>query len=231
MSLVREATTIVPGYKIGDKKIAHYDIAFTANQLVEPTQDPGWFLLNGAIISQTTYPILFNLFGSAYNTGGEGAGNFRLPDFTEGRVPITKGLANFTTRGASGGEINHTITSTEMYNHVHGNTLAWASISHGHAVSGAWGNADSHAHTMSAAVADSQFRSGSGTGTHNMYGSTGSSTTSGASANHFHSGSLVVNAATSSVSLSGSVSSAGLGGSHNNMQPYLVVGGWLVRYR
>lgn len=35
---------------------------------------------NGAVISQAAYPELFAAIGSAFNTGGEGAGNFRLPE-------------------------------------------------------------------------------------------------------------------------------------------------------
>jgi Phage Tail Collar Domain len=33
----------------------------------------------GEIVSQTTYPTLFALFGTTYNISSEGAGNFRLP--------------------------------------------------------------------------------------------------------------------------------------------------------
>jgi microcystin-dependent protein len=43
----------------------------------------------GQTISQTTYAPLFSLFGTTYNTGGEPAGTFRLPDKT-GRVSAMK---------------------------------------------------------------------------------------------------------------------------------------------
>ena len=230
MGLVHESLTITPGYKIGDKKIAHYDISFTLNQLVEPSNDPGWFLLNGAVISQTTYPILYTLFGSLYNTGGEGTGNFRLPDFTEGRTLITKGLTSFLTTGASGGA---TSVVAELPSHAHTqNTIAWAGNAHTHGVSGSLNYDGSHSHTMVNAVANTGIvHNNYSSGTANAYASTETYTSTGASANHFHSGSLTANSNASSVSLTGGVVSYGSSSGHNNMQPYLVIGGWLVRYR
>jgi len=40
----------------------------------------GWLFCVGQVVSQTTYANLYSAIGSAFNTGGEGAGNFRLPD-------------------------------------------------------------------------------------------------------------------------------------------------------
>lgn len=47
-----------------------------------PVSSPpaGFLKANGAVVSQTTYAALYALCGSQFNTGGEGAGNFRLPD-------------------------------------------------------------------------------------------------------------------------------------------------------
>lgn len=45
----------------------------------------GWLEMNGQIVSQTTYAKLFGVIGTTYNTGAEGAGNFRLPNM--GAVP------------------------------------------------------------------------------------------------------------------------------------------------
>ena len=44
------------------------------------TAPSGWLLCDGAVVSQTTYADLYAVIGATYNTGGEGAGNFRLPD-------------------------------------------------------------------------------------------------------------------------------------------------------
>lgn len=43
---------------------------------------PGYLELNGQVVSQQTYRGLYKVLGDRYNTGGEGAGNFRLPDAT-----------------------------------------------------------------------------------------------------------------------------------------------------
>lgn len=33
---------------------------------------------SGQVVAQASYPLLYNVVGTKYNTGGEGAGNFRL---------------------------------------------------------------------------------------------------------------------------------------------------------
>lgn len=237
MSLARESRWIYTTHGPGDVKMAHYDITFTLHQILEPTNDPGWLLLNGATLSTTTYAKLFNLFGYTY--GGSGA-NFTLPDLTEGRTPITKGLANFTSVGASGGEINHTLASGELPSHAHGHTFAWISSGHGHSVSGGLSSDGSHTHTVSGAVSDGTIVTKNGTGTQTVYSTTTTATTGGESAPHSHSGSISPNPTTSGVTWSGSVDStlqvAGStvstpGSAHNNMQPYIVIGGWLVKYK
>lgn len=41
---------------------------------------PGYLEMNGQVVSQRTYLALYYAIGDRYNTGGEGAGNFRLPN-------------------------------------------------------------------------------------------------------------------------------------------------------
>ena len=50
----------------------------------------GWLLCDGSVVPQSVYPELFSVISSTYNTTGEGAGNFRLPDL-RGRVLVGKG--------------------------------------------------------------------------------------------------------------------------------------------
>jgi len=45
------------------------------------TVPDGWLECNGAVVSQTTYAALYAAIGTRHNTGGEGEGNFRLPEF------------------------------------------------------------------------------------------------------------------------------------------------------
>lgn len=86
----------------------------------------GYLLCQGGVVSQTTYANLYAEIGTLYNTGGEGAGNFRLPNFS-GRSPIGVGSgAGLTTRALAaiyGAEIN-TLNAGQLPSHVHGYTPA-----------------------------------------------------------------------------------------------------------
>lgn len=55
---------------------------------------PGWLECNGGVVSQAVYPQLYSVIGTAFDTGGEGAGNFRLPTATAtiGGVANCKGF-------------------------------------------------------------------------------------------------------------------------------------------
>lgn len=230
--LIHETNNFIPGYQVGDLKIAHYTVPYLAFTITEPTNDTGWFLLNGAILSQTTYTGLFAKFGTAYNTGGEGAGNFRLPNLTEGGTPIGKGLTNFTSRGVSGGEINHVLTSGEIALHNHSHNLGWSSSgNHSHTPSAniTSDGSDSHTHLMTNSEGTGS-RTAKGTVNKTATNSNYTAGTGGASANHYHAITLFINNAASTLHLTGGVSNSSGGGAHNNMQPYIVVGGWLVKH-
>jgi len=100
----------------------------------------GWLFCAGQAVSQTTYAALFAVISTTYNTGGEGAGEFRIPDL-RGRVAagkdnmlgtaasrLTAGVSGITgtTLGAAGGSQalaahTHTgTTGTESTTHTHG---------------------------------------------------------------------------------------------------------------
>lgn len=84
----------------------------------------GWLLCDGSAVSQTTYPALFSVIGTAYNTSGgqsaPGAGLFRLPLLT-GRVPVGRLASdtNFDVLGETGGASTVTLTTAEMPSHTH----------------------------------------------------------------------------------------------------------------
>lgn len=88
----------------------------------------GWQLCAGQVLSQATYAQLFAAIGTTYNTGGEGAGNFRLPDcrgrFTAGldnmggsaanRITTAGSGVDGATLGAAGGVQNQTISLAQL---------------------------------------------------------------------------------------------------------------------
>ena len=65
----------------------------------------GWLLCEGAILDQSGYPALFAVIGTAFNTGGEGGTQFRLPDFRS-RVGYGAGTS---PRGTLGGSANSVV--------------------------------------------------------------------------------------------------------------------------
>lgn len=74
----------------------------------------GFLLEDGAVVLRADYPALFAVLGTRYNTGGETAAQFRLPD-SRGRVAVPKAAAGtFATLGATGGAETHTLTFNEM---------------------------------------------------------------------------------------------------------------------
>ena len=84
-----------------------------------PSAPSGWLLANGATVSQTTYSVLFALFGHTYGAD-PGGGNFILPDLRT-RVPVGYKAADdtFGALGNAGGEKTHQLIVSEMPAHTH----------------------------------------------------------------------------------------------------------------
>lgn len=80
----------------------------------------GYLLCNGTTVSRTTYADLFAAIGTAFNTGGEAATDFRLPNFN-GRSPMGTGTS--TAAGAT----NHTL-GQQMGEETHQNLATEAAI-------------------------------------------------------------------------------------------------------
>ena len=74
----------------------------------------GWALCNGQLMPINQNQALFSLLGTTY--GGDGRVNFALPDL-RGRLAIHEGTG--FTLGQKGGEPAHTLTISEMPEHVH----------------------------------------------------------------------------------------------------------------
>jgi microcystin-dependent protein len=74
----------------------------------------GWAFCNGQFLPINQNQALFSLFGTTY--GGNGQTTFALPDF-RGRVPVHVGSG--FTQGEAAGEAAHTLTTSEMTQHIH----------------------------------------------------------------------------------------------------------------
>jgi microcystin-dependent protein len=87
----------------------------------------GWTLCNGQLLPINQNQALFSLLGTFY--GGNGVNNFALPNL-QGNCVI--GMGNGNVIGAVGGEVSHTLTTSELPAHNH---PALASASTGNAAS------------------------------------------------------------------------------------------------
>jgi microcystin-dependent protein len=74
----------------------------------------GWALANGQLLPINQTQALFALFGTQF--GGNGQTNFAIPDL-RGKVPIHMGAGHLL--GETGGQESHTVTTTEMPQHLH----------------------------------------------------------------------------------------------------------------
>src|SRR4029453_346322 len=74
----------------------------------------GWALCNGQLLPINQNQALFSLLGTTF--GGDGGGNFALPDW-RGRTPIHVGSGH--TLGERGGEQAHTLSIAELPEHAH----------------------------------------------------------------------------------------------------------------
>lgn len=83
----------------------------------------GFVLCDGTVLSQTgQFANLFAVIGTIWNTGGEGAGNFRLPNFQRRTAVGSGGTGTGTlgnTVGNTGGEETHLLTTPEIPSHSH----------------------------------------------------------------------------------------------------------------
>lgn len=99
----------------------------------------GWLFCTGAVVSATTYSDLHDEIGDAYNTGGEGAGNFRLPDFRQAFAMGKADAGTGSVLGSRGGFKDGSILT-----HTHPIT----DPTHNHSQNGHNHTQDAHKHTL-----------------------------------------------------------------------------------
>jgi microcystin-dependent protein len=76
----------------------------------------GWALCNGQLLPINQNQALFSLLGTTF--GGDGRVNFALPD-QRGRAPLHTGGSGSHTLGEKGGEQAHTLSISELPQHIH----------------------------------------------------------------------------------------------------------------
>jgi microcystin-dependent protein len=76
----------------------------------------GWALCRGQLLPINQNQALFSLLGTMY--GGDGRVTFALPNL-QGRGPMHIDDVNGFPQGAAGGEVTHTLTTSEMPSHTH----------------------------------------------------------------------------------------------------------------
>lgn len=166
------------------------------------TAPTGFLLADGTAVSRTTYAALYAITGDLYGAGN-GSTTFNLPNL-KGRFPVGRDAAQaeFDTRGETGGEKTHTLTTAEMPSHTH--------------------TQDAHTHTQDA---HNHFEAGRRT----IVESSGYGLTS--SPNGFADRVVVTGGADlqtdTKVAVNQSTTATnqntGGGDAHNNLQPYLVM--------
>lgn len=171
----------------------------------DPTDADGtkrWMICDGRSLSTATYGSLHTVVG--YSFGGSGA-NFNLPN---GQNVVLMGSSGTYSLYSTGGEATHTLSSTEMPVHAHGNSL----------------NDPTHAHSV--------YDPGHN---HSVYYTSPNSATLAFGSQWVTNGWWYGANQPCSISATGigiygaatgmtiTNANAGSGGSHNNLQPYLAV--------
>ena len=99
----------------------------------------GWLACEGQAVSQTTYAALYAAIGTTWDIGGEGAGNFRLPDL---RGMFLRGAGTNAT-GSSSGAVGQAVSdyAADTYlNHSH--AVTDPGHSHSYVTNGSTRNGD-----------------------------------------------------------------------------------------
>jgi microcystin-dependent protein len=123
----------------------------------------GWLLCDGSEYAEAAYAALFTAISTTYNTGGETADYFRVPDL-RGRVPVgvdgsAGRVAANDALGESSGSETHSLTEAELAAHTHALTLVDG---------GGSSSANPKKSTESSTTAGATASAGSGTAHNNM---------------------------------------------------------------
>ena len=120
MTLIATLIPISPE-NVGDLRYYAGTVALSGESVIGGTH----LVANGALVSTVTYAALFAKCGFAYSpTPGSdpGSSQFYLPNYTDGRNPISKGASRYPTRGVKGGAKTVTLASDGSQDAYHAHT-------------------------------------------------------------------------------------------------------------
>lgn len=189
------------------------------------TAPENFLVCDGSAVSRTDYAALYDVIGTTYGIG-DGSTTFNLPDLS-GRLVV--GVSQSHVLAATGGEISHTLLTSELPSHTH----TVPSHGHGNNITAKTPSL-SHNITQQPSFTYTQLNGGTNgwaTRQSNFY----NSRTSGAMSRSTNVA-ITAHAATA-CTMSGGVTDcaeltagdAGSGAAHNNMMPYLALT-YLIRY-
>ena len=179
----------------------------------------GYLLCNGAQVSQASYPALFSVIGTTYNTGAESIGNFRVPALTS-RVPVGRSssdIEQFANLGQTGGEKAVTLTTNQIPSHTH------QQLPHNHFQNAHNHTQASHSHSVNQQFYPSGWEAANfGSG---FFGSFRGRTIIQGGTNYGTDGRTpgIQNTTATNQNTTAVNQNTGGGQPHNNLQPYVVV--------
>ena len=205
------------------------------------TPPPNWLWCDGSVYLDTDVPSLVAVLNHAWP--GSDSTHTAVPNLWSGRTPVGYDGAGWTM-GASGGEVNHTLSWSEMPSHGHGvsdpthahgayqnaHTHGIVTGNHAHAIhTGAHSHTYIHTDANHSGIAQGGSLVGAFTDNTSTVGDLGGNTDTAGNLGGY------TDTQAPGVGIYGAgtgigIAAAGGGATHNNMQPYTVIG-FIIRYQ
>ena len=190
-----------------------------------------WLACNGQEVSRTVYDDLFDVIGTSFGTGNNST-TFNVPDL-RGRVPVGDDTMAGSTAtrmpdsadniGNSGGSHEHTLTASESALKAHTVTVPAMTTNSQSTTTTGNQNAD-HQHNTNASHASQNLHASNDGLADILYPPGTGFMTGSQNANHGHDYTHTHTTPETAISISG----ADAGSAHSILQPYLVIGSYII---